>query len=1080
MKARHGCASRYLLTILASLASLLPGQTPTGRISGVVVDPTGSLVSGARVQAVNEGAGTRTENQSSENGAYNLNFLNPGRYRLIVEATGFRRYERSGVVVETGAVLILDVKLELGSATESISVKADTPLLDTDKTSLSQGIENAKVANMPLASRRVGGLIQLLANVSYHGENVVAGWADFSLAGGRGRQSGWQLDGGTVTTVPMFTAAVDMNPPVESIEELRVEANGYPAELGRTTGGVILMTTKSGTNSYHGVLYEFLRNDAFDARRFFAPAVAPRKYHVFGGTLGGPIRKDRTHFFFSYEGTRRRDGLTRIYNVPTVLESRGDFSGSPGTLLDPLTSQPFPGKIIPPSRLDPVGAALARLYPEPNVPGAASGANNFRTNVVSPLSANNYVGRGDHVFNAKDRVHVRYLQYRGESFGGQALPELSADPNASTNITGTKNLAVGWFHGITNTLFHELRFGYTWRYQIQPQPVDSGIAGKAGLRGVDPNGMPRLDVTGLTSLGFAQQARFIGPVRSVNLQQNLAWFRGSHSLKFGGEWRRGSITDSQLFTRAGQFGFNDVATGRGFGLAALLLGWTNTATVSNGAASPFMHYFAAYLQDDWRVNRRLTLNLGLRWEMDTPWREATNQRSGFDPLAMNPVSGTPGVITFAGQNGLGPYAHAFDRNNFGPRVGFAWRPFGDKTVIRAAYGLVFGGIYDGSFGRVFFAGSGENRTFASSDNGITPTLLLRDGVPQIPMAPRDSSFGAVRIGERVNFSPDFAMPDQRNPYSHQYNFNIQRQLGGGLLMETGYLANLSHRIAGRDVNVNEIRPALRGTVQNQRLRPFPQFANVIMRSPNWGNSSYHAFSFKVERRLSSGGSLLSSYTWSKFIDDVAAVTEGAPYPSSGQQSYYARHLDKALSGSDQRHRWVTSGVYDVPFGAGRRFAARAKWVDLLAGGWTLGGLIELRSGLPFGVIEQTNRLNSFSAAQRSNVIGTAALPSDRPRGELVRQYFNTSAFSFPGDGLLGSAARSVGIGPGYFNVDTSLMKTFQLRERSQVQLRGELFNLLNRPNFSNPSGLRGAPAFGQISNTVNDGRFIQLGVRVSF
>lgn len=1076
------CRKLIALLLIGALPSIaLLAQSYTGRATGAVLDPTGAVVPKARLDVVNLATGIRASAQSNDQGIYQLTQLPPGQYKLTVEAPGFRQYVRSPLVVETGTVLSLDIQLEVGDTAESVTVSAETPLLQSDASSLNQVIENKSVANMPLASRRVGGLLGLLANVNMITENTVAGWVDFSMGGGRGRQQNWQLDGATVTGVPMFTAAVDMNPPVEAIQELRVEVNGYPAEYGRGTGGFISMTTKAGTNGLHGVLYEFLRNDKFDARRFFSPGISPRRYNVFGGAIGGPIIRDRTHYFFSYEGTQRRDGTTRTFNVPSIREVQGDFSQVAGTLLDPLTRQPFPGKIIPVSRMDPIGRQFAALYPAPNVPGAASGANNYRLNTVNKLAANNIVGRVDHTFGPRDRLTVRLLKYRGSNDNGSVLPVPTADPNATINVTDTFNITPGWFHQVNNSLFSEFRVGILNRWQEQPRLDDSGLAGQMGLRGVDPGGTPRFTVTGLSALGLSNQGRLIRPVRSVQLGEAISWFKGRHTVKFGGDWRRSWITDAQYGSKFGAFGFNDVAVGRNFGLAAVLLGWANSATVLTGEASPYMHTVGAYLQDDWKISARLTLNFGLRFDFDSPWREAENRRSGFDPAPINPVSGTPGVMTFAGMNGVGPYAHPFDTNNIGPRFGFAWRPAGANTVIRGGYGLIFGGIYDGSFGRVFSVGYGDDRTFVSPDNGLTPAILLKDGVPQPPPAPLGPGFGAVRVGDRVTTSPQLAMPDQRNPYAHHMNFTIQHQLRRGYLIEVGYLSNLGHRLAGRDININEIRPELRGAVQDQRLRPFPQYGNITLRSPNWGNSSYHAFTAKLERRFSGGLSTLTSYTWSKFIDDVEAVIEAAGAPGSGQQSYYERHVDKGLSGSDQRHRLVSSFVYDLPFGRGRRFDVPGNILNAIVGGWNLSGSIELRSGLPYGVTEASNRHNSFnSGSQRSNVTGSFELPADRPRSELVRQWFNTAAFAFPGNGISGNAARSTGIGPGYANVDCAVIKGIPIKESIEMQLRGEFFNTLNRPNFDNPNTSRGAAAFGLISNTINDGRFIQVGLRVVF
>jgi len=1063
-------------TFLMAAAIAAFGQTPTGRINGAVTDPSGAVVPAAQVEAVNAATGTRTTGVSNESGIYQLNFLNPGRYDLTATAGGFRKYVRRDVIVETGGVMTIDVTMQLGEATESVTVSAETPLLQVDRSSVNQIVDNAAVSNIPVSTRRVGALLRILGNVTYVSENLTFGWADFSLAGGRGRQQNWSLDGSTIHGVPMFTGVANANPPMDAIEELRVEANNYPAEYGRTTGGYIIMTTKSGSNQFRGALYEYLRNDAFDARNFFASGVAPRRYNVFGGTLGGPVVKNKLFFFGSYEATRRRDGVTRTYNVPTPAEVTGDFSQSTGTLLDPLTGQAIPNRILPTSRLDPIGAALANFYPTPNVPGARSGGNNYIVNAVNLQEGDNYVARVDYNLNSNTRLSGRYLNYRGRDTPGSVFPVPSADPNSNRNDVRSTNFAPALMYTFSPTLFSETRASMLWRTEWTPLGDTSGIAGKLGIPGVDPSGMPRIEVLNYSALGNTPQFRLIGPFRSTQITQSLSWFKGKHTIKFGGEGRRSSTTDNQLLTRSGRFVFNDVATGRGFALASLLTGWTQNAQVITGNVSSRMEYYGIYVQDDWKVNNRLTINLGLRWEMDTPWYEGFGRRSSFDPLALNPVSKTAGDVIWQDLNKLGKYAHDFDRNNFGPRFGFAWRPLGDKTVLRGGYGLIYGGIYDGSMGRVFDAGYGDQRDFTSPDNGITTAGLLKNGVPNPTKPARAPGFGAVVAGQTPSFSPDFALTNQRNPYSHQANFNLQHELKSGYLLEAGWMANLSHKIAGRDTNINEVRPELRGATQDQRLRPYPQYAGVTVRNPNWGNSSYHALTLKSQKRYSKGLSLLATYTWSKFLDDVQATVEAT---SSGPQSYYDRHSDKAPSGNDIRHRLTGSAVYDLPFGPGKLLSTKNRWIDAAIRDWSLSGILDMRTGFYFGVVELSNRLNSFSPRQRSSVVGDWNISGDRSKASMLQQYFNVAAFAFPGAGVAGNTARAFISGPGSVSLDASLQRNIALGERLRFQIRGEAYNALNHANFGNPNSSRGSTAFGQISSAAS-ARILQLGARIEF
>jgi outer membrane receptor protein involved in Fe transport len=1064
------------ILLLLSVA-VLRAQNPTARITGTITDSTGAVVPGALVALVNNETGVKVEGKTNESGIYLISFLNPGSYSFTAEAPNFRRYVRALTLV-TGQVLQLDLLLEVGQTSESVTVTAETPLLQSATSSINNLIENAFIKNMPLESGRSGGLIRLLPGVTFISEETFEDHLNFAIGGGPARSGEYQLDGGNNTLNTMLSRSIEFNPPVEAVQEIKVEVNGYPAEYGRSTGGIVSMTTKSGTNEFHGALYENFRNNKLDARSFFAPSVAPRKYNVFGAALGGPIRRNKTFFFFSYEGVRRVDGRTRIYSYPTAQEVRGDFSASPGSLLDPVTRTPFPGNIVPASRHDPVGAKLAALFPVPNLTGRA---NNYVANTSDKISQEAFLPKIDHSFSDRDRIAGRLIVRPATENTGSAIPNRAVDPGVQTRKYKLINVSPSWFHTFGPSLFNEARYTYSHRNGEFPSFEAYGVAGQVGLTGVPADGVPETVVLGLTSLGRANQWRFLKPQITHTTTEALTWFRGKHNVKIGGEWRRTLNRDTWGTSHSGQFGFNDVPTGPGFALASLLLGWPNVVNVVTGDTTTRTDYLAVYIQDDWKATSRLTLNIGLRYDFDTPRWETENRQSGFDPTPINPVSGTPGIVTFSGKNGVSKYAHDWDLNNFGPRFGFAWRAPNDLVVIRGSYGLIFGSAYDSSLGRAMNAGVGDNRNLSSPDNGLTPALLLRNGVPTPPPAELGPGFGAVPVGSPVIFSPDFIDQQHQNLYAHHFNVSVQKQLTETILLEAGYLGNMAHRVAGGgSVNINEIRPELRGATQNQRIRPFPQFGNVVWRAPGWGNSTYNALNIKVEKRFSQGLNFLGTYTWSKFLEDVPPGNELAAATANGQQSYYARHLDKGLSGNDIRHRLATSFVYELPVGSSKPLNIENRVLNGIAGGWSVGMITELRSGSPYSVYEQTNRLNAFSPGQRSNVISDPSLPTDRPRAQLVRQWFDTVAFAFPGNGVLGNASRSPGIGPAFANFDVSLLKDFHFTEARLLQFRTHFYNLFNRANFSNPNGSRGNPAFGQISSVRNDGRFIQFSLRFIF
>jgi outer membrane receptor protein involved in Fe transport len=1053
-------------------------QTPTATLSGIVSDVSGAAAPGVTVSVHNQSTGVFASAVTDARGSFVVPYLEPGRYRVEAELSGFKRYVQSDVLLEIGRVLSLNIRLEIGAIEETVTVVRETTLLKTETSSISEVIENTAVTNLPLASRRLAGLSQLTGMVTFNDENENdAGIVNFALAGGRSRQQQWVWDGSNHQGVTLFTGVIQLSPPVEAIQEMKIESNSYPAEYGRSIGGVISMTTKSGTNKYQGVLYGFHRNDKLDSKNYFAATKPPREYTTFGGTFGGPIVRNQSFFFFSYEGARRQDGVTRIFNVPTEAELRGDFSGRTGTLIDPVTRQPFPNNIIPASRIDPIGAALAALYPAPNVPGAVSGGNNFRLNTTNDVSADTYIARVDHNFRAADRISVRFTGYDNPVRSGRvyALPE--GDPSAVDMNQRQLHFAGTWIHTFSPTLLSESRALYSKRENDNPLPYPTTIVGDIGLQGIDQTVMPRINITGYSSIGPGTQYRFVKPQLTYNVGQVMSWFSGPHSVKFGGEWRRSAVDDNAASTT---FSFNDVATGRGFAVAALLLGWSNAVSSSAGQTQLVSDYFAAFVQDDWRINEALTLNVGLRWELDTPRLERNNQQSGFDPIPINPVSGTPGIVTFAGLDGVSRYAHDFDTNNFGPRFGFAWQPFNlKKTVIRGGYGLITGSLYDASLTRTNLVGFGDVRSFTSPDNGLTPAVRLSDGVPPGPGTTLWPGLGAVPVGQAPITQPDFFAQDHENTYAHQFNVTWQQQLTDTLSLEAAYVGNLGRNIGAPAVNINEIPPELRGAVADQRLRPFPQYGDVLWRAANIGRSSYHGLNIKAERRFSAGFNLLANYTYAKFMDDVEANSEAGGAPGSGLQSIYARELDWARSGNDVRHRLVASSVVEVPVGRGRRWNVKPI-ADALIGGWNVGVIAEYRSGLPYGVIESSNRLNAFSASQRPNLVGDPELSSDRPLEERIARWFNTDAFVFPGNGVIGTAPRNVADGPGLIKWDLSLSKNVPVSAERYFQIRAEVYNLFNRVNLGLPGGSRGTATFGTISSTSTNAREVQLGLRFVF
>jgi len=771
--------------------------------------------------------------------------------------------------------------------------------------------------------------------------------------------------------------------------------------------------------------------------------------------------------------------------VPHASEITGDFSRRRDLmLLDPVTRQPFPNNIIPASRIDPVGGAVARLYPAPNVtadPTRAS-VNNFFANVSDKIKQSFITARFDHNFNSTNRVFARFNYVVSSAESANVFPTPFADYRANLQENDQTIVMGSWIRNITTSMINEVRLNWGLRSNVVTVPgTGSGKNGELKISGVAQENFARFDLAGLSSLGSAGQGRLQLPIVTRQASDTITWIKGRRQVRFGGEFRLSKNDDVNSPTAGGQFIFGNRATGSG--LAELLLGWVGTGNRNfTDRITSRSDYWGAFIQDDWKVTPRLTLNLGLRWDMDTPRWEAHNHQSGFDPNKINPVAGVPGVITFAGMDGLGKYAHDFDRNNFGPRIGFAYR-LGDRTVLRGGYGISYNGLYAGAVPVILTNGFGRNVQITSPDGGFTAAFPLRDGLPQSAQEPLGPGFGAVRLGQPPRTATGFFDPNQVSGYMQQWNFSVQRSLTGNLILELAYQANIGHKLSGTDINVNEI-PLVDGrgpARQDQALRRFPHFNNVTWHSPDWGNSAYHAMNVKAEKRYSSGLNFLTNFTWSKFLDSVSAGGELGGAPSPYQHSQLQR-LNRAYSGTDVRRRLIASTVYELPFRKGGRWELRNPVADAVLGGWGLSVIAELRDGLPYGVAELTNTTNAFSASQRSNLLRHPAIGEQASRGAMLLQYFDTTAFAAPGVGTFGNAARNVAFGPGYATFDGSVHKRWMLRESLRLQFRTDFYNFANRPNFANPANVRGRADFGRITSVLagSTARLLQMSMRLEF
>ena len=1094
---------------LVTVVSITYAQSNLASISGVVTDPQGAVIPDAKVTATNTATGVRTAVSTNGAGFYDLQNLPIGGYTVSVEHTGFKGYIRRQITLTTGQSLGLDVHLELGAVGQTVSVVGEPPPLETRTSDVSQLVESKSIAALPLGNRRTLNVVELSgAAVFVNYPNTPANVnPNFSLAGGRVQSQMAWIDGGNAQNMRMGVGQINLDPPVESVEEVKVLTNNYSAEYGASAGGVIVETTKSGTNQFHGSAYEFLRNNAMDAPGFFAPVsrgskISPElRYNVFGVTTGGPIIKDKTFFFFTYEGQRLRTGGTDTLTVPTALQRAGDFSqtfNASGKLIpiyDPATTQlvngayvrqVFPNNVIPASQLDPVGLKIMNFYPLPNQPASnLAGANNFSGNYVAASPANFYMIKVDHNFSDKDKVTGRYMRVSGNGAETSVYPDPAADPRnfANNMIQYTYG---SWTHIFGASRVNDLRFTYNDRVFHN---LSAGLGGdypsKLGLNGVPEDAFPRLAPAGFTALGSTQQERRQYPIRQEQIVDNYSWIRGRHALKFGFEARRSFDQDFLRTSVSGSFTFSTQPTGlpgnaaTGSGLASLLVGFpTAFSELDTQQLDRVMWYYGAFVQDDWTVTPNLTLNLGLRWETDTPMVDQNNRMNSFDTNQINPVSGTPGVVKFLGLNGYPASPYPVDWNNFGPRFGFAWKPFGSGgTVVRGGYGIFFAHPFDAGVPNANALGFSLSAALNSPDNGITAPFYLRDGVPVQVTAPTlNDSFGAVPVGQNPNTSVTYFDRSRATGYAHQFNLGVQRQLPDQMVVEATVLGNLSRKLPNATLSIDQISPAILGPQHSsQKDRPFPQFSDVQIIAPTLGVSNYYAGMVRIQKRYSHGLSFGANYTFSKFLDDVNSPgtllgNEGGTY-----SNYYNRHADYGPSANDVTHRVSLNWVYELPFGAGKRWLA-GNPLRYVVGGWSLGDVTTVQTGPPVTVTTQTNTCNCFSpGAQRANVVADPNLSS----GRSVAQWFNTAAFTQPAAYTFGNEGVGIVRGPGLVNFDFSLLRNFRVTERIHAELRGEFFNAFNHTNLGLPAQALGSSTFGVIS-TSGPARQIGVGARVVF
>ncbi len=1067
---------------------ILWGQAESARVAGTVTDPSGANVPGARITLIHESTGVRTGVKSAGDGRYFTLPLRIGWYRVEVVADGFRQAVRQGVVLEIGQTQVLDFRLEVGAASETVQVTAEVPLLSTVDATQGQVINNKRIVDMPLNGRDY---IQL-ALLSGGTTTAVSGsrFGGFSAAGQRVTQNNYMLDGidnNNVQLSAQGNQAEAVKPSVDAIQEFKISTNSFSAEFGRAAGGVVNATIKSGSNELHGTAYEFLRNEKLDAKNLFDDPLKPKpKFgrNQYGFSVGGPVVRNKLFFFGDSEWGKIRESRTVVNTIPTVLMRQGNFSEQRNVIYDPdtysaatRTRVAFPGNTIPAQRLDRVAKLATAWYPQPQNGNLLQ---NYLYNPPNRSDENKWDMKLDANPTLKDVVYFRFSRQDLFQPPSTNLPAPAYGSTDSSFANAGKNTALVWSHTFTPTLVVTSRVGWNQLFTDQQPPTSKNANVELDLRGVDrtTNGAPRFAITGYTALGIGPNLPNLNDSQTRQVISDVNWIRGSHTVKAGGNlsWLQAFITNPKeglgVFTFNGNFTRNPVNNAGGNGFADFLLGISFQTSAANPVYSnlraPFYHW---YVQDEWRATRRLTLNVGLRYEFNGQWVETRNMMSNYD-LDRNPAA--PAIVLAKAGSRTDRALIADRKTNFAPRFGLAYQ-IDKKTVVRSAFG-VFIGNYEGTGGGRFMLGNPPNTiSIQLSTDSIKPGFLLQDGLPAGSLDPKN--LANVRLSS-FQVNPKW-------PKSMQWNFNLQRQLPKEMVFEVGYYASKSTHLPVR-WNANYALPGA-GNINTRRLYKsivYPGTSVVVSpltivdRHDWFGNSNFHSFQTRFEKRFASGISFLANYTFSKTIGDTGGFSGAGSAPGSPQgfQNPLNRQAEKSVDDQDQRHRFVSSYQYDLPFGRGRRWLAKSNAVsEAILGGWSIGGITTISSGQPFGITVQGDPANTGDT-NRPNVVGNPNLAASE---QSVGRWFNTAALAANAPFTYGNAGRNILTQPGRSNTDVGLFKAFRITERVGLQFRTEAFNVLNTPPLGTPVTSLGDPAFGRIQSAGRP-RNLQFGMKVLF
>jgi len=1090
---------------LAAPARPARAQVAAGEITGLVKDQAGAAVRGATVTVTDISTNRQRVVTSSAQGAYAVPSLPPGEYRLDVELTGFRSVRRAGIHLATGEKARIDFDLAVGKISEQVTVTADSPMLRAVTASLGNVVEHEQVVQLPLNGRAFIMLAALAPGVALPPNTQLP-----RINGGRPRTNEYLFDG--ISVLQPEPGQVAFFPVIDAIQEFKIESNSPAAEFGRFNGGVINLSTKSGTNVFHGNGFEFFRNQSLNARNFFQstnPVKPEYRRSQFGGTFGGPVVANRTFFFADYQGQRQSIGRTVISTVPTVQQRQGIFTeaiaGRVPAIYDPATTvgstrTPFLNNAIPLARMDPVAVALLQRYPLPTGPGTA---NNYSRTESETQDQDQWDVRLDHKFpSSRDSVFGRLSFFRDGFVPVTPLPEGSGVTTGTLGPQDTTawSFASNYQHSFSSNLLNELRIGDTRRKVGRSAARLSASAGAAlSIPGIPstarfPDTLPTFLISGYTQLGSPPNTASDFHTGVSEVTDALTWLRGRHTLKMGFDWRWERLNVVQPPSPTGSFTFNALGSdlpgtaNTGTPFASFLLGQVQLFSIDlqNAPIQERAHFQEYFIQDDWKVSDRLTINPGLRYTLNFPSTEINGQTAVFNLQTRQ--------LDYPGTNPVRP----LKKDNFGPRLGAVYR-LTEKTVVSSGYAVVWiemAGITTPFTTPTFpFLQTASQRALDT----ISPAFVLRNGPSVAPISPT----ATAGLGQGV-FAVDETLG---SGYVQQWNVSVQRELTANTTVEAAYVgSNITH-VGIPDSNINQLsvsqlaqRDALNQRVTNpyfgliprssslgdptitvgQLLKPYPQYTTVSLYRNNVGTTRYQGFGLSLRQRLAHGLSYSVAYTRSKLLDDASSVFDASiltgPIANYPVADSFNRALERDYSTGDMPHVFVSSLVWDLPAGTGRRRQLSGV-LGALANDWTVTTLVTLQSGMPVAVTQTTNNNAAFGfGVQRPNLVDDPTLPADQ---RTPSRWFNTAAFTAAPVFTIGSSSRNPVRGPSYRDVDLALIRRVTIHGGTALELRAEVFNLLNTPNLGAPNGVQGNAAFGTITSAL-DPRVGQLALKLLF